>query len=213
MLAGAASPAGEPADHAQQRVRDDDSAVLLLGNLLQRVEPLELQGNGIALHLAGRLREDLRGVALRAGGDDLGLALPAALGDGGHGTPHALGDLHVLHLNGEHLDAPLVRVHVDDLSDALVDRRPGRQHVVKGVLAQHRSERHLRKLADGHGVIVHLEGRLACVHDAVIADGIDPDAKVVARHHVLRGDVQAYRLQRQRDDLLRHDVVRVTPGR
>ncbi len=96
----------------------------------------------------------------------------------------------MLDLDGSDLDAPCVRLHVEDLLNVLVQTVALRQHLVQIVLAEHGSQRRLGELARRGHEILDLDRRFLRVDDAEIDHSADPHRNIVARDHVLAGHVE-----------------------
>ena len=141
--------------------------------------------SGFSVMIRGRVGERLGGLELAVGVDDLGALLPLRLGLEGHGALHVLGQVHLLDGHLGDLDAPGVRVRVDDgleLPAQLVAL--GEQLVERG-LAQDGAQRCLGELGGGVDVVLHLEDGLERVHDPEVDDRVHLHRDVVPRDDVL----------------------------
>ena len=99
----------------------DDGGVLLGRDLRERLQVAHLQRHGLLAHQAGRVDQLLRRLKLRIRPDDF--RAPDALGLRltGHGAPDLLRQVHLLDLNGGHLDAPRIGLLVDQRLELLVE--------------------------------------------------------------------------------------------
>src|SRR3954470_4129927 len=109
------------------------------------------------------------------------------------------GRLDVLELDDGHLDAPLLGLDVEDLADVLVDLVRLGQGLVEGVTAHDGAERGLGDLVDGRSDVLDRDDGADRIVDAVVRDGGDVDADVVAGDDPLG-------LDRHRDDAQRDAV-------
>ena len=82
------------------------------------------------------------------GGDDLRPLLALGLGLPGHRALHGVGQLDVPQLDDGGLGSPLLRLHVQDLADVLIDRVSIRQQLIQGVTPHDGAKRGLGDLAD-----------------------------------------------------------------
>ena len=91
----------------------------------------------------------------------------------------------MLDLDIRHLDAPGIRLLIEDLLDIRVEPVAFREHFVEFVLAQHRAQRGLGQLAGGRHEVLDLDDRPLGIDDPKIQDRIDLHRDIVARDDVL----------------------------
>ena len=101
-----------------------------------------------------------------------------------------------------HLDAPRVGLRVEDLLHVEVEAFALGEHLVKLVLAEHRTQCGLGELAGGDEEVLDLDDGLLRIDHAEEHDRIDLDRDIVARDHVLRGYVHGHHTQVDFDHLL-----------
>src|SRR3569833_1523736 len=99
-------------------------------------------------------------------------AVPLRLRLTGNGAYHALVDIDMLELDVGDLDAPGIRLLVEDTLDVGIEFFAARQHIVEFVLPQHRTQGGLRELPGRRIEIFHLYDGALRVHNAVIHHGI-----------------------------------------
>src|SRR6266536_4246612 len=168
------------ADGAHQGRREHDGGVLVDADLDQALQVAQLQCEGVGHHDVGGAAQGVGGQGLAFGGDDFGTLFPFGLGLAGHRPFHAVGQLDVLELDqGDH-HAPLLGRHVEDFADVDVDAVGLGQRLVEGVLPDHLAQGGLGDLVDGRPDVFDGHHRLDRVDDAVVGDGGDVDADVVA---------------------------------
>src|SRR3569833_3367074 len=131
-------------------------------------------------------------------------AVPLRLRLTGNGAYHALVDIDMLELDVGDLDAPGIRLLVEDTLDVGIEFFAARQHIVEFVLPQHRTQGGLRELTGRRIEIFHLYDGALRVHNAVIHHGIHLHRHIVARDHVLTRDVHHNRTQIHLHNLLHH---------
>src|SRR5438046_2619505 len=129
-----------------ERQREERGRGPLGGDLPHRLEIAELDGDRVLRQDLGRVGELRRRLELAVGVDDLGAPLALGLGLLGHRALHVLGQVDLLDLHGRDLDAPGLRVLVDDALELLVDLVPRREEVVELDLAEDAAPRRLRDL-------------------------------------------------------------------
>ncbi len=104
----------------------------------------------------------------------------------GHRPLHRLRKLHVLDLDGGHLDAPALRVLIDDALHLAVDDLSVAEHLVQLGLPQHIAQGRLGDLDRGAIVIQHLVDGVGRAHDVEVHDRTHFDGDVVPRDAFLR---------------------------
>ena len=136
--------------------------------------------------------------------DDFGPALAFGFGLFGNGADHRFVEVDVLDLDVGDLDAPGIRLGVQDLLDVDVQALALGEEFVKLVLAQHCTQGGLCQLAGGHQEVFHLYYGLLRIEDAEVQHGVDLDRDVVASDHVLGRHIQYHGAQINSDHLLDH---------
>src|SRR6266567_2731104 len=155
------------ADGAHQGRREHDGGVLVDADLDQALQVAQLQCEGVGHHDVGGAAQGVGGQGLAFGGDDFGTLFPLDLGD-------------------HH--APLLGRHVEDFADVDVDAVGLGQRLVEGVLPDHLAQGGLGDLVDRRPDVFDGHHRLDRVDDAVVGDGGDVDADVVAGDDALGQD-------------------------
>ena len=100
---------------------ENDSRVLLHSDLGQSLQVAQLQGCRLPGDNRGSILELLRRAELTLGVDDLGPFLTLGFRLAGHGALHGIGQFYVFYLNDADLDAPGLRLLVDNLLEFLID--------------------------------------------------------------------------------------------
>src|SRR5262245_16708493 len=172
-----------------------DGRALVAGDASQRLQVAQLHRLRLPRQHLRRLQQLLRGLQLAVGVDDLGA--PRALGFGllRNRAHHGGVDVHVLDLDGGHLDAPRVGLRIEDLLDIEVELVALGEQLVELVLAEHRAQGGLRELARRLEEIRYLDDRLLRIHHAEIDDRVHLHRHVVARDHILARNVQHHGAQ------------------
>jgi hypothetical protein len=129
-----------------------------------RLEEADLHGRGFWLRMAAASDSSRDGPPLGVGRDHQGPGLPVGLGLAGHGPAQLVGQVHVLDLDREDLDAPVVGDPGDDPVQLPVDRLALAEHRVQVVLAEDGPEVGLGGLADREQVVLHLHDRRDRLH-------------------------------------------------
>ena len=193
---------------AQQVERDREDrrrgVVRARRDLEQRLQVAQLERRRVARQHLGRLGELLGRLELALGADDLGAPLALGLGLTGHGPLHALRQLDVLDLDDRDLDAPRLRLLVDDALQDLVDLVALGEQLVERVLTEHGAQGGLRDLARAHEVVLDRDDGRARIDDAEVDDGRDTYGDVVLGDDVLRGHLQRHDPQVDAHDPVDH---------
>src|SRR5215217_3780010 len=134
-------PASSVEERLQQveRQREDDRRVLVRPHLEQRLEVAQVERGGLPADDRRRSGQLLRGLELALGVDDLRPALALGLGLARHRSLHRLRYLDVLDLDRRHLDAPGLRLVVDDLLEIVVQAVALGEQLVELGAAEHRA--------------------------------------------------------------------------
>jgi hypothetical protein len=114
--------------------------------------------SGPARQDLGRFQQLRRRLLFAFGIDDLGAPLALGLGLARDGADHGLGNVDVLDLDVGHLDAPGIGLGIEDLLNVVVELVAFGQHLVQLVLAEHRAQRRLGKLAGRIHEVLDLDG-------------------------------------------------------
>src|SRR5207248_7417368 len=145
---------------------------------------------GLSVEDYRRFGQFLRRLRLALRIDDLGTALAFRLGLLGNGALHLLRQVDLLDLDLGDLDAPRIGVGVEDRLDLLVDAIALGEQLVELCLAADAAQRGLRELGGREQEVLHVDERAIGIDHAEVNDGVDLDRDVVARDHVLRGNVE-----------------------
>ena len=194
------------------RQREDDRRVLLGRDLRQRLQVAQLQRRRLAADDLGGLGELLRRLELALRVDDLRALLALGLRLLRHGALHLGRQVDLLHLDQRDLDAPGLRVLVDDLLEARVQLLALGEQLVERRLAEHAPQRRLRELRRRVEIVLDLHDRLVRVHDAEVDDRVDLHRDVVPRDDVLRRHVVDDGAQRHPDHRLERPEDEDEPG-
>src|SRR5262249_27590975 len=131
------------------RHREDGRRVVLRSDLHQGLQEAELERDRLLRHDRRRLGEPLRRLVLPLRGDHFGPAFAFRLRLPGHRPAHLLGEIDVLDGDLNDLDAPRIRVLVDDRLKVRVDLLAFGEELVQLRLPAHATQRRLRILRGG----------------------------------------------------------------
>src|SRR5262249_31189066 len=150
--------------------------------------------------------------------DDLGALLALRLGLLRHRPLDVDGEMQLVDVDERDLDAPRLRVLVDDPLERDVQLLALREELVQRRLAEHAPQRRLRELRGRVEVVLDLDDRLVRLDHAEVHDRVDLYRDVVLGDDVLRRDVVNDRTQRDPDHRLdrpedQHEAGTLGPGR
>src|ERR1043166_2381221 len=149
---------------------------------------------------------------LTLGIDDLRAPLALGLGLPGDCADHALIEIDVLDLDIGDFDAPAFGLAIEDLLDVAVELVAFGEHLVEIVLAQHRTQCCLRKLAGRLIEVRDLHDSALGIDDLIIDDGGHAYRDIIVRNDVLRRHVVDARSEIDLDHLLHERNEQNKPG-
>src|SRR5690606_23359633 len=146
----------------------------------------------------------LRGLAHTFGVNDLGTPFALGLGLAGNRTHHTFVQIDVLDLDVGHLYTPAVGLGVKNFLHVEIELLALGKHFIEIMFAQHGAQGGLGELAGGFQVMLHLNDRLFGSHHPEVNHRAYLHLHVVARNHVLAGNVHGDHAQIDPHDLLQH---------